>query len=478
MKNIKILSIILLAGIILMASCGQSGFTNPVEVASDAAGAQFLLSGISAGFYLGSNSEDVLSRTVNPGPGSGGAVASGDTPADTYAANGGTGNNSISIGEDTPLANFYENSSNRARFTMEPVTGGFKIVLRVFPLANFDVAYQQETYYVQSGDTGWSNYADAAFSEWGYEDIRVAFTDGSLGTQTILATTYSPSPVQYEHIAVEADVLSFKELYTGDAADLQPASDAGATYSAHSSTSIPGFITIESEEFYTEHTNASDEIEASSINFRSESSWFANTSYVTRFSENLSTGQYIYRSLGEQAGLWWTSAFLIERDSSVDALSGLREYISSEKSYRSGLSSIDSDTQPRNETRVNIVETAVGSGNFSGTLESLRNGSGDEYTVELTRDPVDGTTSLVTTLIGRVSGRSAGDTVNITLNHLNREDGLQFTIPGSSARFTGTYEQGVLIGTYSIGSRTIEVEIHSSGVAVDGEFFPNQELDG
>jgi hypothetical protein len=68
MNAVKMFSAVVALSGLLLASCGGAmGFSSPIEVASDAAGAQFLLSGISAGFYLGEDSDGlVLSRTVNP----------------------------------------------------------------------------------------------------------------------------------------------------------------------------------------------------------------------------------------------------------------------------------------------------------------------------------------------------------------------------------------------------------------------------
>ncbi len=391
----------------------------------------------------------------------------------------------MSIGDTTPLTDFYGNPDNRASFTMTPITGGYKIVLKVYPLANFDVAYQQETYYVQNGS--WDFYTGEDFSTIGYENISIYYTDGSVGTQTIEEMYSVDLPAgskdfteraegyksfsqdvdgnTYDSFSVPANMIANSTEYLDTATGF----DGPSNFAVKTSTTVGS--NISSVEYYTEHGSV-----YSSLNIRSVTSWGSTMTYVSRFQEDLTdpaNATYTYRSLGQKTGGWWSNTKVEERDSSVSG--GIRSYTSSEKLWFAPLGSITPGSTPSRETIMDLVESATTPGNYSGTMETYWGNSGNEYSVELVRN-VDGTTSMVTSYLSSLN-RGIGDDMEIVLNNLDSNNGVSFVFPGSAARFDGTYEQGVLIGTYSIGNRSAEVEISKSGVAVNGTFYPNQELE-
>lgn len=481
MNKVKIIPVLTVVVMLLLASCAQpGGFSNPVEVANDASSAQIFLTAISAGFYLAEDSEGLsLSRTVNDGFTDGGTTDF-STPDSAYGGSSGT----ITIDLTSDASAVYYNASNKARISMTPLAGGvgYKIVLKVYPLDNFDVNYQQETYYVKSDS--WTNYADDSLSSsaLGWEDISVYYADGSVGQQTVDQNTtfFSGDPDEnfgYAAFDVPLDVIANQASYLST---ISPPTDIGTSgdniaYSARSTTAVGPDIS--SVDYYTEIDSDGDAKhlgdQISSINIKDVTRYGSTMTYVSRFTRNLLDGSYTYRSLGQKTGGWWSNTEVEERDSSVTG--GVRSYTGSTKLWYKPLAQITPGSTPSREDVLSLTETSAGSGNYAGTLDSFWGNRGNSYTVALNRLS-DGSTRLITSYLSSVS-RGVND-IDISMNSLDQPDGISFTFPGSYAVFSGSYEQGALTGTYSIGSRSADIEITASGISVNGDFYPNEELSG
>jgi hypothetical protein len=492
MTKVKIALTILITAVLLASCGGVTGFSNPVEVANDAASARMLLPAIEAGFVIGEDREGVsVSRTISTDYDDDGS----DDWTDPDAAYG-AGSGTVTIGGVTPLNKFYGRESYKARFDITPDDSTYKIVLRIYPTADFDIAYQEETYWVRND--AWTPYPTKANAVAGtnafllnQDNIKVYYTDGTVGTQNVIENSYTPEATDFSQIALppdgsggfdivelnKADYLTLDsvvaDLKSGNYAtirgDWEP-SGTGATYALIAESEIPS-LNLKGIEFYAEHDVSGDTV-ISSLNISTRRTW-QDLVKVTRFRENLDTGEFAYRSLERTVNAWWNSFELDERD--VELVGGLLHYTSANQIFYSSSPDLDNDRSTILDA-MDLTETAADSGEFAGTLTSYWGRNGEVYNISITRNPVTGLTNLVQSWVSSAPKRGIGDDVSITLDNLSGNDSVQFVFPTSSAQFDGTFAQGELIGSYILGSRSIDIRISSYGVEAGGQFFPYSEL--
>ena len=158
LKKVKFLGILLVAVLFALSSCSLIFNGNIDDDISELAA---LASGFDTVVRLIANEEATESRTISGGTfeygDDGDTVTFESTPALTYAALAPSGSTKkIEIpGNKKYLNNFYGNPAYKAKITMEPKDGQYRVIIKIYDTADFLLYNVYEEYYVNPDS--WAN---------------------------------------------------------------------------------------------------------------------------------------------------------------------------------------------------------------------------------------------------------------------------------------------------------------------------------
>jgi hypothetical protein len=158
LKKVKNVGIILIIAIFSLSSCNLI-FNGDID--DDLSELAAFASGLDTVVRLIANEEATDSRTISAGTfeygDEGDTVTFESTPAATYTALAPSGSTKkIEIpGNKKYLNNFYGNPAYKAKITMEPKDGLYRIIIKIYDTADFLLYNVYEEYYVTPGS--WAN---------------------------------------------------------------------------------------------------------------------------------------------------------------------------------------------------------------------------------------------------------------------------------------------------------------------------------
>lgn len=530
-------AILFLGVLLLLGSCAQpagSSSTTTTVTKSEAALSlvplQNSLPILSSGLKLALPTTNASSNTVSVSASSSvsraitpanlvtsdGTSVTNQKPSTFYASLGGSGTATVRA----PASGYYydKNSNqtgNKYYFTLTPTTSVdankgnavyYRVKLYTYPLTDLSTQYIYEEYNIldiamgdsdENGLWAWANrQADGTFGWITYYTVNA---DGTKTMRTVNKTsTHDGTYYSLDGAFFIAALPNPSANVTAYSYSLPKNPVAGTSnYSSQYDdvTTVNG-STLTNNIYHTEPTAGGVyEIIYQTNNL----SAYGNFQRALTRSYNDLAGNQSYRGL-IQTGTTWdagngttgSTSWQFEVDKSdLSTASGVTTWTSrADIYYTTAASNIPSLTTPSQTTALVVTNTVAAATTYNGKMAVLWNGTGNLYTVKIWQDSSYNTylsssyaaavtASTLSTALGSSSttlSRSATSTpaqadVQIALSQLS---GFSLALNGGT--FTGSYNNGLYVGTYVKNGTSYAVEIGNGYVAVGGTIYHTGDL--
>jgi len=464
---------------ISLASCNlNSGgeYLGSEATAEDLVPMRSLIAGFDAVMALGVEDEDSVDygiRTIDPYAGNSntdvedliGTSASPKSPETVYGELTGAAGTEKRAPSEGFISDLW-GEGNDAYFLISPEGADhYRIKLFTLPRADFKVKYNYEEYLVEDDEAGWGFMNDSLDTNK-LTSYKSYLADGTVAVRTIKSTYDGATDNCYADFSVESDILGNRSYYDFPITISEPAHTSAGEWASYTTSVITG-KDIDIDEFYTEPT----ETTYSGVTYISQDFWRSSRkNTVTRFAGDRTAGSETVNSMtvvSNGTSAWQTHT----EEISITTVDDKINYTRTSNTWWSGPDSATGDSNSK--TVLALEETGVDTNEFSGTITNYWGSLGGSFTVNITQNS-NGSYKL------RRSGwsfkrRSIASDSDVAVD-ISLSDNLGFSVEVGLGTFTGNYEQGSFVGTYTIGGISVPVIVDPTGISVEGTHYTFDEL--
>lgn len=389
-------------------------------------------------------------------------------PSKVYTDNGGDGVSIVRIPQTdgTHIKNYNGNTNQEFYFTLEPIsTKKYRLKLYIYPRDDFNTDYVYEEYVVDEDNEGtwnWQNFDNTGISNSWIKQTTY-YRDGSENNRD---TVWSASRKKVDEVYNQAPALdlsvndliadnSLYEYFTDE--PVYTISDDGTSdpdtpefYSSKTLGRLKGKrVFLDIIEYYTQETVSGGYI-MRNVQFIESTKRWDSEKIVTRSNKDTVLDKSNYLSLTVTGGKW-------------DSISEIEKIERTSTTYKSEnhfwYKPISSVTTVDDANSV-ILDLTKNENLFEGTSTQYWGSSGEVYNYSI--NTITG--EIITKWIESTTRTIANQSFSIT-------DVSDITISSGNWEFSGYYELGELVGTYSYNGDTSDVVVDLYGIEIEGKKY-------